>query len=545
MINSLVDVNRVWDTVQARRAAWEKARLKPALTRLWDGDMRLRGEVWGERGGSFSFIENETGTASLKLPLDHYLAKWVMLHKGRAKRNVIVTFDKQGARWSGMMDHYRVVRERNGDAYLEINFKHDYEQLKHIRVWANPFLPAEFQFPRLWMIFGPAKWCLSVTLLVNLARLEESWWMLGDDPMTDDIPGVSTWRNMVKPFAIETDNSNLTVVFSRFKSFHDVAKRVVEDAQLTITCRRWLEGDPIPWEGFNGRHGVVIWEIVDNSGWKTQTSFGGNLLTGLERAVVHIESDGLTEGIDIIHGDPTFPDEYYIPGWQGTRPSAPWVVYEEGVYTGIETSEFIYYEATDVRVITGGHSAPGINEGLSALIQMTGDLIAMMIGVPPVGGAADAILRPIYTDVIAAFMTWGDVNRANALGDWHYYEAWADGADRAYTLAALIALRAKLFSTRAHTAHTIKVSDAAPYRIGEPGYGHIWLGARVGTSVLGYPEPHTVFVDRLQKIDYSWDENGPSGWQLSIGYREPEDPMLKAFEMIQELASGLQELGVL
>src|SRR5690606_5952766 len=208
-------------------------------------------------------------------------------------------------------------------------------------------------------------------------------------------------------------------------------------------------------------------------------------------------------GSDVITGAPTFPDEYYIPGWQGSRPSAPWVVFEEGIYTGIESSEFIYYEATDVRVITGGHSAPGINESFSALINLVGDLTAIMIGIPPVGGVADAILRPLYTDVVAAFMTWGDIQRAEQLGDFYYYEGWAEGADRAYTISALIALRAKRWSTRAHTAHTIKVSDAAPYRIGTNGHGHFWLGHRVATSVLGYPEPNVLFVERVQKISYS------------------------------------------
>ncbi|MGW6624199.1 Gp37-like protein [Nocardia sp. NPDC055002] len=543
-LTTTVDVNNLWKNTKVRRAAWEKARLAAPYVRLWDGDFNLRGEVSGEIAGDFKFIENETGTAMLRLPLDHYLAKWVMLHKGRVKRNIFVTFDKQGARWSGCMDNYRVVREKSGIAYLEIQFKHDYEQAKHIYCWSNPFLPAEFQFPRLWMIFGPAKWALSVTLLVNLMRLESSIWMLPDDPAEQNGLDQSRWRNVVKPFSFGEDNSNVTTVFSRFKSFHDVAKRVVEDAQLTIEVRRWLTGDPAPWPGANIRHGCLVWEIVDNSGWKTQTSFGGNLLTGLERAFITIASDGLTEGIDIIHGDPTFPDEYYIPGWQGTRPSAPWVIYEEGIYTGIESSEFIYYEATDTRFVTGGHSAPGVNEGISAAVNLIGDLIAAALFVPPAGGTLDALLRPLYTDVVAAFMNWGDSGRAQALGAFHYYEGWAEGADRAYTLAALIALRAKMWSTRAHTAHTIKVADAAPYRIGAPGYGHVWIGSRVGTSVLGYPEPNTVFVDRVQSIEYSWGPDGPSGWQMSIGYREPEDPVQKAFELIQELTSGLSELGL-
>ncbi|WP_237076707.1 hypothetical protein [Mycobacteroides abscessus] len=130
--------NNLWRLVQQRRAKQEMERLRPPLIRLWDGDINLRGVVAGERAGSFEFIENDTGTAFLQLSLDHYLAKWVMNHRGRAKRNVHVSFDKQGARWFGCMTTYRVVREENGDAYLEINFKHDYEQAKHILCWVCP-----------------------------------------------------------------------------------------------------------------------------------------------------------------------------------------------------------------------------------------------------------------------------------------------------------------------------------------------------------------------------------------------------------------------
>lgn len=132
-------MERVWATVMARRAWREKQRLAPPRIRLWDGDMTLRGELHGELGGSFKFLENETGTAELRISVHHYLAKWVMNHLGRAKRNVIVTIDKQAARWSGFMDNYEVVRERDGRAYVIVRFKHDFEQAKFIRVWPNPF----------------------------------------------------------------------------------------------------------------------------------------------------------------------------------------------------------------------------------------------------------------------------------------------------------------------------------------------------------------------------------------------------------------------
>lgn len=381
-LTTLSDHQRVWDYTATRKTKREKDRLAAPLVRLWDGDYNLRGICAGWREVEFEFIENDVGTALLKLSLDHYMAKWILDHKGRTKRNVHITIDKQGARWSGRMDSYKVTRTKEGDVYMDITFRHDYEETKHILVWSNPFLRPEFQFPKLWIVFGPAKFCLLLTLFCQILRLETSLWTLPDDPL--DIkewmgpsfwPG--NWRHIVKPFPLIGDNSNLTVVFSRFKPFYEVAKTVLEDAQLSLTCRRYLAGEDIhPFSDLMGeldnsviedlytmvplRNGCLVWDIKDRSGWGEGTAFGGSFLTGLVRAAINISSDGLTEGVDVFTGDPTFPGQYYTPGLLGTNPHAPWVVFEEGQFTGIESSEFTYYEATDTSVVMGGHSMPGV-----------------------------------------------------------------------------------------------------------------------------------------------------------------------------------------
>lgn len=354
-----------------------------------------------------------------------------------------------------------------------------------------------------------------------------------------------------------------------------LTKRVMEDAQLSWVPRRYLKGeDPHPFAHKYGgilnettfplRNGCLVWDIEDKSGWGTETAFGGSILVGLVRAIVNIASDGTTEGVEVYHGDPTYPGEYYVPWFLGTNPKAPHVVYQEGPLTGIKSSEFKYYEATDTSFLTGGQSMPGVNEAISAVIQMGGDLLAAHISaaievqLPPIGGAIDAIANPIYSDTILAFMEIptlramelslplpGLENAITGLGDFHYYEGWADGADKAFTLSAIMAIRAKIWATRAHTSHTLKISDAAPYYIGAPGYGHFWLGDRIGTTVLGFPDPYTIFVERVSKISYSWGADGPKGWEIEVGYREPQDPMLKAFEMIRDINSSLGDLGVL
>lgn len=593
----LTEHERLWQDVLKRDEKLEKIRLAPPLIQLYDGDYRLRGEVAGWRAVNYEWIENDTGTCSLKLSLSHYLARWVMNFSGREKRNVHITIDKQGTRWSGYMVSYTIKKDKSNDAYLEVVFKHDFEQAKHILCWANPFLRPELQFPKLWVVFGPAKWCLLLTLFVNILRLETSLWTLPDNPL--DInewmpasfnPG--TWRNIVKPFPFFADNSNLVIVFSRFKSWFDVAKKVLEDAQLTVVCRRYLpsQGDHHPFSDLQGeldndfietiaqaiplREGCLVWDIVDNSEWGTGTSFGGSLMTGLIRAAVNVGSDGTTEGIDVFTGDPTFPEQYYRPEYLGTSPGYPHVIFEDGAGTGIESSEFTYNEAGDTSFLTGGQSMPGVNDGISAGVNMAGDFLTSLVNsalaptgglgtaidLPPLGGVMDAIAKILYENVFLAFMEVGTDRAAQdginlplaglestktSLGDFHLFEGWADGAERAFTLSAVMAIRAKIWATRARITHTIKVSDAGPYLIGEQGYGHFWLGNRVGTTVAEFPVPFTVFVERVTKLGYGWDQDGSKGWDITIGYREPQDPAFKALEWIREINQGLGQIGIL
>ncbi|EHB44158.1 putative phage tail [Mycolicibacterium rhodesiae JS60] len=594
-LRSLQASNDLWNLIQQRHALRELQRLKPPTAELRDGDYKLRGEVSGELLLEFEFVENEAAPATLRLPLDHYLAKWAMDHRGRAKRNVHIVIEKQGARWSGCMDHYRVVKEKDGTCYLEIVFLHDFAQTMHIRVWCNPFLRCEVQFPKIWIIFGPAKWCLLVTLFVNLLRLETSLWTLPDDP-TDINEWMgpsfnpSTWRNIVKPFPFLADNSPIAMVFSRFGTFYDCAKRLLEDHQLTLTCRRYLKdkGDPHPFEDLKGvwgldpvedllqkiplRNGCLVWDIEDNSGWGTETAFGGSWLTGFVRALAVISSDGYLEGVDVFTGDYTSPGEYYNPLFLGTSPKAPWVVFEEGPLTGIVSSEFSYYEATDTSFLAGGASATGINEGIGALINIGGDLLTSYINsalaslgavggaidLPPLGGLINSLAEPLYSDVFGAFMEVPTLRAAGmslpiagledintSLGDFHYFENMVDGVMPAFSLSAFAEIAAQIYRTRARTAHVLSVSDASPYVFAPKGFGHCWIGDRVGTSVLGYPIPHQLFVERIKKLKYRIDKDGPSGWMVGLGYREPRDPALHILEQIKTFNGAMGTAGVL
>lgn len=357
-----IDFDAKWAEFQADVAAERAEKLKPPLVRFWDGNWNLRGVVSRINSASIQEVNNETGIAEFELPLDYWMSDWVVNLDERSTQNVHVTVDRDGARWSGRMESFSVVKNEDGTGVLRLRFTHDYEELKHIICYPNPWLPPEVQFPRLWLLFGPARWALKTTLLVNIIRLYSSAWAIKPDPLNPagwDSFDQSTWMIAVKPGSIEGDNSQPAIVHSRMKNMHEVSHRIVDDAQLSWEFRRYLDGDPEPWPGANLRHGCLVIDLVDKSGFTSGTSFGGNLFAGLIKAFINIDSDGLTEGVDIID-DPNDPDEYRDPDFKGTLPESPWVIYRDGVHTGIQTSEFTYRPPTDVGVVAGGHSMPGV-----------------------------------------------------------------------------------------------------------------------------------------------------------------------------------------
>lgn len=546
MAVATIDPDVVWADFREQVAAEKAERLKPPLVRFWDGSWNLRGVVTRINSANVQWVDNETGVADFVLPLDYWMSEWIVNDDERDTKNVHVTIDKDGARWSGRMEKFTVKKNNDGTGVLELRFKHDYEELKHILVYSNPWLPPEVQFPRLWLLFGPARWALKTTLLVNIVRLYSAAWAIPPDPLNPsgwDSLDQSTWWMAVKPGSINGDNSLPSIVHSRFKYMHDVAKNIVEDAQLSWEFRRYLDGDPLPWEGAELRHGCLVIDLVDKSGFTSGTSFGGDLFGGLIRAFINVDADGLTEGVDIIN-DPNTPAEYSDPDFLGTLPEAPWVIYRDGENSGIQESGFTKMPATAVGVVAGGHSMPGVNELISATIQMVGDLTAMIPGVPPLGGIADALLKPLYTDVFLAFGKWRNQNRATSLGGSHYHEIFAEGGDRAYTLAWLLAMRTGMWTTREQVSHTVVVADGAPYRIGQQGYGHFFLGDRIGSTVRGM-KPGRVFVDRVSELTFQWDRDTEPTWNITVGSRAIEDPVIKAWEKLQEMLSILRDLGVL
>lgn len=538
-----------WLTHQNNRRRRRARRINQPIIRLWDGDWNYRGRIANAIRANFQWKYNETGVAVVELPLDHYLSRWIIDVDGRSTRNVHISLDKDGARWTGRMKSATVSVDDEVEK-LVIEFAHDYEELKYILAWANPFLPAMLQFPRVFALAGPSCFILKLALFCNLLRLNGNLWSLPANPLdiNEWAAGLDMrqWPIVVKPHDLIHDSSLWAIFSSRFAVFHEAAAPILEDAQLMVTTRRWFTGDPQPWSGYTPRHGQLIVDVVDKSGYYSETALGGTLAGGAVRTAAKIGDDFLTETLDLIT-DPTNDSQNLVSGWMGVSPRQPWIVLRAGeTRSPIKTSNFVITPATAIQVVAGGHSAPGVNELMSAAVTGIFGAIGATFQFSALGSVVDAVAKPFYTDTILAWWSFKHLIRAQHAGWSYYHEQLTQGGDRAYTLSSLMVLRAALWATRSRYTHELTVdATAIPYSIGDNGQGHMFLGDRIGTTVKGAPKGK-VFVDQITELTYGFDRETPPGWGFTVGDREDaEEPIARLFRHIQTVFGTLTTLGVM
>lgn len=536
-------------TMQARRKR-DDLRRKPPAVHIYDGDWKYRGQVFGERDLSFEWKLNDTGPGHITLPAEHHIARWVAEYWKRDKANVHIRVDKDGARWCGTLSDCVSEQDEDGDRVVTLNFLHDYEKLKHIDLWPNPLTPAGVQFPKAWVMPGPAAYVLKLTLFMNLFRHFGSLWQLPDDPLDFKswVRGLNykDWPMLVKPGSLLMDDSPWCIVSSRFKTFDEVAKPILADGRLMVKLDRWFTGDPQPWPGAGlKRDGQLIFDVVDKSGWWEQTSVGGTIAGGLVRTGVELAENLVDEAR--VHLQ-TYEDaeEYTLAGWLGIAPKQPWVVYRTNEpYNTAASTRFTWQPATVGQITVGGHSSPGINESISIATKLVFNILGSFILQPNLGSIVDGAAAPLYEDVLGAFMSVRNPLRTRKLGWDHYLENFEDGADKAYTLSSLIALRSGFFKTRERTAHTMNIQDGAPYLVGDTGQGHFFLGDRVGGEIPGSKEGRVV-VEQVSSIVLTQSAEQPHQWEITTGDEETDqDPVDYLLGLSRDFFASIKELGLI
>ncbi|MFV8049725.1 hypothetical protein [Mycobacterium sp. 48b] len=387
---------------EVREYRIERASDRPII-KLYDGDWVYRGTVYGEIAGNVNITVNETGTIQLRLPIDlddprrTWAAFWALDEEARGTSNIHIIVETMGARIGGRMKPKKGVtvgRGEKGDEVV-IDFFDDIEELKHVFVAGNPFLPLSLiQQPKAWMLLLQADHGILLTLAANLLRLQLTNIDIGDllkllDPDNWTIEGLvdalrGFWQQsqiVVKPRFFGDSAAPLALVVGSIRtSMFDVAAPILEDSEMQWDLRRWLTGDPEPWPGAgtNWRNGTLFVDIVDKSGFRSGTSIGGNLFTGLTRSIASVLSNHVEDSYDLFTGETIDETGYRLPGFLGTLAPHPYVVYRDGDITGIQTSEFSRSPGGAGRITVGGRSMPGVVRAPLGNRRGTGNLAKSM-----------------------------------------------------------------------------------------------------------------------------------------------------------------------
>ncbi|MGA5542696.1 hypothetical protein ACPCIR_12660 [Mycobacterium sp. NPDC051198] len=564
---------------EVREYRIERASDRPIIM-LYDGDLVYRGTVYGEIAGNVNPIVNETGTIQLRLPIDlddprrTWAAFWALDEEARGTSNIHIRVETMGARICGRMKPKKgvtVVRGEKGDEVV-IDFFDDIEELKHVFVAGNPFLPLSLiQQPKAWMLLLQADHGILLTLAANLLRLQLTNIDIADllkllDPDNWTVEGLvdalrGFWQQsqiVVKPRFFGDSAAPLALVVGSIRtSIFDVAAPILEDAELQWDLRRWFKGDPEPWPGAgtDWRDGTLFVGILDKSGFRQGTSIGGNLALGLTRSIASVLSNHVEDSYDLVTGETIDETGYRLPGVLGTLPAHPYVVYRDGDITGIQTSEFSRSPGGAGRITVGGRSMPGVNELFEAAINYGGDVLGdnlsmtisaiagFNISVGSLGGAINAFLAPIYRDSILANISVPLLLRVAKQGWGHYLEDTSPNVTQAFTAASVMDLRARRRETDPEIDFTLSVANASPWLIGDNGFGHWWLGDRIGgTSKYLMPR---VFVRRCLSLSIDWGTGKGIAIEAKFGAtRNRKDGIEHMAELVGRAMSGLQEIGL-
>jgi hypothetical protein len=563
---------------ETRRYRVERSYDKPSVA-LYDGNWVFRGRVYGEIAGSMALEVNESGLIKLRLPIDvndkrrTWAAFWCLDQDARGTANIHIIVETVGARIGGRMkpkSGVKVRRSKDGDE-VSIEFLEDTEELKFVHTAGNPFLPLNLiQQPKAWMLFMQADDALRLTLVCNLIRNQLTNISIANilgllNPANWTIDNLlnlfGIWNQsqiVVVPKAIGTSVEPFALAVGSIRtSFFDVAAPILEDAELQMVTRRYLTGDPEPFPGAGTawRNGTLFVDFVNKSGYRSGTSLGGNLLTGLTRTIGSLTANNVEDSYNLFTGAQYDTNQFRLPAWLATPPADPYVVYVDGDFTGIQESEFAISPGGACRITAGGQSMPGVNEIIKAFVEYGGDVLGdnlnialsaiagVDVTVGSLGGALNAFLEPIYKDSILAYNSVPLILRAAAQGWGHYLETASTNVTQAFTAASVTDLRARRRETDPGTEFTLKIANCTPWIIGDNGFGHYWLGDRVG-GTNKYLLPH-VYTRRCRSLNFDWDKEGLKIEGSFGDKRKEKDLFDRIAELTTKAATGLTQIGLL
>jgi hypothetical protein len=533
----------------AVREKHRSMRLARPLIRLWNNnpDPSIAGATYVGRididdsiKGSFPFKNNTPTEGMIQLRDDHYIAMWLkkLPNDPAYRKNVIITVDFYGGekRWSGILDKWE-IKSTKGVKYLEVTFQDDLTFLQYLLCPPNPALPIPiFQFPRVFLLAGPARWAISMAIFVNLLRVQSNLYQLPDDPFDfeswDDAWDWADWQAHIMAPSFLGDSSLWTFISARMNPVDSVIADSLDDAQLTIKYRRIItdDGESCSPNAFvpNVKNCALVFEIVDNSNITALegTFLEGTIIDGFVRSVVQYGSGFIEDVTNLVSEDQSLaPDEYFQNGFLGTVAKMPWLVVRDNEWTAIESSSLSWGPSKNVAVVVGGDN-PAADAVAKLTIEVIGNLLGALILFSSAGTIAADVIMPFLVGCIAAWLYWRNAGRANELGWIHYLEAYQSGAEsNSWSLSAVASLRGGFLASKSETSHVMELHESWII----PGV-HADIGHRIGSTIDAKGLETQVWINQLEEMVASWDN--------SMGAQQPYSWMIKAGRSERAMSLG-------
>ena len=567
--------------IRNKREVIEKSAQQRPLFRLADKDLNIVGELTGEMSAEFEELAMDSGTARYVVRYDNWLVDYIV-NLTRVEEDLHLVIDKNPAepddcrrRWGGKIHTINIARHADGTSTVELQAVSMREHAKRLLFAASPFLPPEVQLPKMWIMPGPIRTVLFMSMFVNLARLfvpglsfltnvfNPASWLnpLSADSLFQVNP--LSWPIQVAFVNPAFDTSSWTVLGATWTDWHSTTLDMLKDAGCIMRCYTYLVGDKYnPYEELTGLLGLshltqianaavkptrncIIFRIEDKSGHRGPT---GTAVDGL-LDVIGVSLDDLLSGTLIdagtglsLDGQPVFEtDGSNYPVFQsllGVAPEVPKVIWREGQFTAVVEATHTLHKGSPRTVMTGGRSPALVNElqtfairwGLSQLSAMLNIAIGTMVNTAfemPLTPGIENLYQGQLDNTLFAWQRYTDPMRAIWNGDLSYQEYFERGSSTAYTLAGFLTLRTALFKTKSFHSFKAVVRNGFPWTMDYD----TSLGDRNAFEFDG-----VLFVDQIMGDKRALKRNTGIQATLTIGDdKDKDDPQARVMRAVQSL----------
>lgn len=571
--------------LNARRQTLIDSVRQPPLIRMQDQNYNQLATIGQERSCRFEEIASDAGEAGVVIRGGDYLAEFVR-NAVRVETDLHLSIDPVATqpdwktRWGGKITDIGIKRDSSGIHTVELIATSNREHLKNILVGTTPWFPPEIQPIKMWMLPANFRTAAAITLFINLGRLffpplsvltnifNPGGWInpLGADALLNFDP--LSWPIQCQFINLFRDQSRTSLLTAAWSNFHDMIVDPARDAGCCARVYTWFTEDK------TGPHPEL--ELLIRGGGGGLLGGGGGLLGGLlgggetttEELVSlarphrncliaafedHSGADGPTgtvldgpinlfaKTLDDLITTTVLPvdeddDGVVDPLFQklfGTAPKKPKVIFREGQASGIVESQYNQHKGPVLTTMTGGRSPKIVNDlqtfgikwGLSQLSNAIE--LALREKVPPGTPGLEEIYTGQLDNILFAWQRYTDIFRALRTGDFAYQEWFEHPGSAAYTVSAVINLRAGNFKKRPFRSFKTSIRNGAPWIVNVD-FG---LDDRVAFEV-----DSILYVDQVGAYKYSYDRRKPITWEMSVGDQSKDiDPFAQGIRALQSV----------